>query len=30
MKSPRFPAATQGVRVMKLYEGDSIATLVCL
>ncbi len=22
--------ATQGVRVMKLYEGDSIATLVCL
>jgi len=27
---PTLSRATQGVRVMKLYEGDSIASIVCL
>lgn len=27
---PSLSRATQGVRVMKLYEGDSIASIVCL
>ncbi len=27
---PTISRATQGVRVMKLYEGDSIASMICL